>query len=159
MNELVKPNWIKRREIQIAKGETATQRALILSLRVKAEGPEFWRQVLIELASNIDAMSGIGVRGKVSSFGASEEKQQRCRIDVAQSGSVRGMTYTDLFYTPGETNIECRTLEGDKSGFAFCILADQKLGVVSDEFSLLSAQEMAETLVEQCVKRLCGEDS
>ena len=157
MNEILEPDWIKRKREQMAlseaKADAARQRAIVFSLRTKLEGPKFWRQLLMELTTNINALSGIGVQGRISTFGESS-----CRVDIEQNGSILGTTYTDLFFTSGKPSIECRTLEGDTSEFAFCILPDDQLGV-AHKFARLDAKEMAELIVEQCVNRLRGEDS
>ena len=136
-----------------AKADAARQRAIVFSLRIKLEGPKFWRQLLMELTANINALPGIGARGQLSTFGESS-----CRVDVEQKGSILGTTYTDLFFTLGKSSIECRTLEGDTSDFAFCILPDDQLGVVH-EFTRLNAQETAALIVKQCVKSFRAEES
>jgi hypothetical protein len=157
MNDILEPDWIKRRREQTtlaeAKADAARQRAIVFSLRIKLEGLKFWRQLLMELMANINALPGIGARGQLSTFGESS-----CRVDVEQKGSILGTTYTDLFFTPGKPSIECRTLEGNTSDFAFCILPDDQLGV-AHEFNHLNTAEMAVMIVQQCVKRLGAEES
>lgn len=157
MNEITTPEWIKRRKEQnalaSAKVEATTQRAIVLSLRIKAEGLEFWRRVVLELLGNVNALPEIGAHGRISTFGNSS-----CRVDVEHKGSILGTTYTDLFFTLGKPSIECRTLEGDILDFAFCILPDTQLGVVHD-YTRLNVIEMAEMIVQQCVKRLWAEES
>ncbi len=159
MDESLKPDWIRRRmsetSLSDAKSEAAKQRKIATMLKTKSEGPEFWRQLYLEVGINVNALPDVGARGRISSFGNPEGREQRYRIDVAQQGSIPGMTYTDLFYTPGDAAIRSRTLENEVVTFDFCVLPDGKIAVVpDDEFVPVSAKKMAEMLVERAVNRV-----
>jgi hypothetical protein len=159
MNDALKPEWIKLKksqiELAVAKSEAATQRAIATSLRIDAEWPEFLRQLLLELTVNTDALPEIGVRGRTSNLTSPEGGEVRYRVEVAERGSLPGMTHTDLFYMPSDSRIRCRTMEGDTFDFTFCILPTNKIAVMPyDEFVPVNAKKMAETIVEKMVETI-----
>jgi len=160
MDDILKPDWIKRRKSQAAladaKTEAVKQREKAALLEIQAGSPEFWRQLLVESAANTNSLPDVGARGRTSTFGNRRGGEQRCRIEVVQSGRILGMTYTDLFYTPGDCMIRSLTLEGESNNFTFCVLPKNKgIAVLSDDgFTPLGAKELAELLVEQMVDRV-----
>lgn len=66
-------------------------------MTVKAEGPEFWRQLLKELAIHANSLPEIGLHSQVSKLD-NPDFEQRYRIDVSLRAAFPRMTYTDLFY-------------------------------------------------------------
>jgi hypothetical protein len=154
------PDWIKQREMQnalaVARGDAKMQRANAALMRVKHEGPEFWRHLLVELKANLDALalSSLGVRGRVSSFDNAQTKEQSCRIELAKKGSIPGMTYTDLFYRAKDSKIRSLTLDGESLNYVFCV-SDAVAVMADDEFVPKTAKEVAESLVEAMLNRVC----
>jgi hypothetical protein len=160
MNDALVPNWIKEMESEAelakAQSEAAAQRQIAATLTVEAEGPEFWRQLHKELAINADALPKIGIRGTTSAFSYAQGAEQHLRIDVALAGLFPNMTYTDLFYMPGSTEIRCHTLEGEVFSFAFCVLPNNKgIGVIPENhMTPINAEKMAEMIVKRMVNRV-----
>ena len=66
------------------------------------------------------------------------------------------LTWTDLFYTPGDSVISSHTLEGKATNYTFCILPKSSgIGILQDgEFTPMNVEEMAEALVKQMVSRV-----
>jgi hypothetical protein len=168
MNDVLIPEWLKELEneadLDAARRDAAEQRAIAAQLALDTDGPEFWHQLLKGLSINSDAlekMKKVGVRGHASTFGNPRGGEQRCRVDIARTGIMPKLTWTDLFYTPGDSAIRCHTLEGEVKNFAFCILPKRKgLGVLQDgEFAPMNAEEMAETIVMQMVSRVRSTES
>jgi hypothetical protein len=159
MDDTLKPEWAKRREstVTLAKAKTAaaTERERAASLTIEAEGPEFWRQLFLELEVNIKALPAFGVRGSMSAF-KSVPGEERLRVEVAQKGSIAGMTYLDLFYRPAVSKIWSRSLEGDTQNYSFCVMPkSHRLAVVTDEeLTPKTAKEIAESIVEQMLDRV-----
>ena len=160
MDDALKPEWIKRREskVELARARTGacTERESAASLTIEMEGPDFWRQLLLELDVNTRALRGLGARGRASSFDNVHTHEKCCRVEVAQKGSVAGMTYTDLFYKMGDSKFWIRTLDGDVQTYSFCVLPkSRRLAVMSDdEFEPRTAKEIAESIVEQMLERV-----
>jgi hypothetical protein len=160
MDDALKPEWVKRRESKItlakAKAAAATERENAASLMIEADGPEFWRQILLEFEVNTKALPAFGARGRASTFDNAHTHEKCCRVDVAQKGSIAGMTYTDLFYKPGDSKIWSRTLDGDVVTYTFCVLPkSRKLAVMADdEFEPKTAKEVAESVVEKMLDRV-----
>jgi hypothetical protein len=160
MNDALVPEWIKEMESQAelakAQSEASAQRQIAASLTVGAEGPEFWRQLHKELAINANALPKIGIRGSTSAFSYAQGEEQHVRVQVALMGLLPNMTYTDLFYMPGSTEIRCHTLEGEVFSFAFCVLTNNKgIGVIPENhMTPINAEKMAELIVKRMVSRM-----
>jgi len=160
MNEVLMPEWMKQwkqdNALAEAKGEAKTQRGKVVALKVKADGPEFWRQFLLELDSGARFLLEIGFRGRVSSF-CESDKEQHCLLEVSRTGGVLGLTSTSLFYKPGGSKISSRTIEDEFSLFEFCVNEDDKLTVLADDgFTSLDAKSLADLIVREAVERLSG---
>ncbi len=67
------------------------------AMTVKAEGPEFWRQLLKELAIHANSLPEIGLHSQVRKLD-NPDFEQRYRIDVSLRAAFPRMTYTALSY-------------------------------------------------------------
>ena len=156
MEDALTPEWIRNRKAQTAVLRTTTEAAeqskAVTQLRIEAEGPEFYRQVLLEIKLNLDALPDIGARGTLSTFG-SPRGEQRCRIDVARAGSP-SVTYTDMAYAAGDSKIRTWTLEGDARVYSLCVGPKGIRLMADDEFVQKTAREVAESLIEAMVDRV-----
>src|SRR5271156_2017418 len=116
MNDVLVPGWIKELEskAEAAKREreASAHRDIAAALVVNTEGPKFWHQLLRELAINAEALQRINIRGSSSEPSDSQGGEQHCRVQLSLLGLFPAQTYTDLFYTPGDSKIRCHTLEG-----------------------------------------------
>jgi hypothetical protein len=157
------PDWIKQREMQnalaAARGDAKIQRANAASMRVKHEGPGFWRDLSVELKANLDALalSSLGVRGGVSSFDNAQTQEQTYRIQLIKKGSIAGTTYIDLFYCSGDSKIRSLTLDGDSRNYVFCV-SDVLAVMPEDEFVPKTTKEVAKSLIESMLDRVCEGD-
>lgn len=120
-----------------------------------AHGSRFFGMVFEELKRNVAGLPKIGGYGQVSNLSVPGEAQQRCRLDIGIKGKLRGITYTDLFYSPDENAIQIRTMESEAETYRFCILAAGEIGVVADcGFKRLTARELADKLAKEAFERL-----
>lgn len=160
MNDSIKPNWVKRRESQTilieVKREAVREQERAALLMIEADGPDFWRQLILELRVNADAIGGLGASGKVDSHYDESTHEEMCRIDVVKKGPIIGMTYAGIFYKPGDTKIRSLTKEGEAVTYTFCVLPRcAGLRVMpSDEIEPKTAREMAESIVEKLLDRV-----
>lgn len=160
MNDSIKPKWVKNRESQAilieAKREARTEREKAALKKIEATGPEFWRQLLIELRVNVDALGGLGASGKVDSHFDENTHEEICRVDVVKKGPIIGMTYVGLFYKPGDIKIRSLAKEGEGVTYTLCVSrgCDDLRVVSSDGVEPLTAKEMAETIVEELFERV-----
>lgn len=159
MNDSIKPNWVKRRASKTivieAKREARTEREKAALKKFESEGPEFWRQLLLELRVNADALGEIGASGKVDSHYDEGTNEEICRVDVVKKGPIIGMTYVAIYYKPGDTKIRSHTKEGEATIYTFCVLPgrDGLRVVSSDGVEPLTARGMAEKIVEELFER------
>jgi hypothetical protein len=160
MNDVLVPGWIKevkaQEELEKAKENAAAQRAIAAGLLISSEGPEFWRQLLKELAINTDALPEIGLAGSTSPFGNPEGGEQRCRVNVSKPGAFPALTYTDLFYFKGDSTIRCHTLEQEVFSFDFAILPGNRgVGIVHENYvTPVTAEKAAEMIVKRMAKKV-----
>ena len=156
MNDALKPSWVKRRESQAilveAKREARTEKEKAALNKIEAEGPEFWRQLLIELSINVhdDAIGGLGASGRITAKFNESAQEETCRVDFVKKGPIVGMTYVDLFYVRGDTKIRSHTKEGEAVTYVFCVVPGRTdLRVMpNDDVRCISAREMAEVIVD-----------
>jgi hypothetical protein len=62
------------------------------------------------------------------------------------------MTYTDLFYAPGDNAIRCHTLEGKRNRLQFCaLLSDDEVGAIADSGKIMNCEAAARHIMEPMV--------
>lgn len=161
MNDANRPDWIKRHESEAicieAKREARTEREKAALKRIEAEGSDFWRQLLFELSHNVhpDVIRQLQASGSATPKYDESTHEEKCRVDFVKKGPIVGMTYVDLFYERGDTRIRSLTKEGEAVTYTFCVMhggADLRV-MPSDGMKLITAREMAETIVEELYKR------
>ena len=150
MNVAQAPDWIKDMKSKYELDKLA-------SLRITKEGPDFWFQLFNELESTTRSLQSIGsgYSGRTSNTSKPNEVEKRYRVDVALSGRSGGLTYTDLFYRPGDSKIRSQTKESERLAYVFCIWPKgSKIAVrLDNESAPLYAREMAEMIVKDAMSR------
>jgi hypothetical protein len=136
-------------------GERTARPAELLGLRIETWSAR--QSITYNFGEFLPGIGG-GFLGRSSKTSKSEEIEQRYRVDVSMRNSpaVYGMTYTDLFYTPGDSSIRSLTLEGEQSSFIFRVFPKgNAIGVVRDDQSLpLSVKEMAQVVIKRAIERI-----
>ena len=156
MNYVLIPEWIKKikakDDAERSAAEIAKQKAEIASLRIKQDGPEFWRQLLKELAINAESLSEIGLQGSLSKS-ADSESEEHCRVHVAMGTIVR-QAYTDLVYKSGSPTIHCRTVESEVERLYFTIDSTSPALTLLPEggSSHMDPERAAQYIVERLVR-------
>ncbi len=133
--------------LQASREEALRQREQADSLRIRAEGPDLFRQLTIELDLNVRYLEMAGARGEIANISARGELHVRVSVTTI-TGHRPKNTYTDLFYREGSDVIRTLTLEGNAVRYILCIANDEKLMVLADnQTTPMSAKIMAETVV------------
>jgi hypothetical protein len=153
VNEILVPEWIKRemaeRESSELHAEADAQRQRADLLVVKSEGPEFWRQLLRELALTTESLGRIGMQGKLSKI-TSTDFEDAYRLSVSLSGVTPKQTYSDIRYQKGSTAIQCYPQDGNPCQLQLCVGPKDSVGIVPDEPGLpLTPEKTAESIVRQ----------
>jgi hypothetical protein len=160
MENALTPEWIRHEESQramaSARADAVTQRTTAALLEIEASAPGFWRQLLLELKLNTESLPRIGVRGQVSTVGSEKCGHAGYRVDVASKCIRPDISYSDVFYSRGDSAIRTLTLEGTARNFTFCVLPKGKgIAVIPDDgFAPISARTMAEMVVRQVVSEV-----
>src|SRR5712692_2540464 len=126
VNDLLTPKWIKEKEaenaLNAARHEAARQRQLADSLRIQKDGPDFFQQLLKELAHNTDALPKIGFQGQtVISPTFNPSTEFGCRVFVSIPGNFSKQTHTDILYTKADYAIRCSMINGGVFKFVFYV--------------------------------------
>jgi hypothetical protein len=108
------PDWInddaERIKREKAASDARAQAAIDASFKIAKDGPSFWQQLLASLKENTNDLPKINLAGNTSSIKAPEKGEQHCRVDISKPGATFPVsTYTDLFYTLGNTAIRAHT--------------------------------------------------
>lgn len=159
MNEILVPDWIKSRQaalaLQEAQEEAKKQRQIADSLRIQKDAPNFYDQLLKELARNTDALHLINFQGNTVVL-PSLSGESACRVFVAIPGSFPSRTYTDVRLFPNRQEIRCTPLDGGVHRYFFCVVNEgvEVFPERSDSEGTFSAEELAKEIVERMVEHL-----
>lgn len=150
MND-VTPEWIKKLKAEDEQRENDAAESSLAeindSLRINAEAPKFWKQLLKELKINVDSLGELGIRGVMSPI----ESNNGCHILVARIGTAPKQTYINVFYSENPTRIRLRTDAGEEQlPFGVC---DGAVYVTSQlpPFSSMAEEQTAEYIVKRLV--------
>jgi len=156
---MLTPAWIKQVAAEEAaeklESEVERERISAASLRVVSKGPEFFQELLRELAITAEAVKTINAIGSISPLG-NPEFESGCRISVRLRSVLPKQTYTDVLYQKGSKVIRCYTLEGEAFILSFCVCDDlQEIAVMSDEFPVpMNYKRVAQFIVQRMISRL-----
>jgi hypothetical protein len=155
MNEVLVPDWIRRIEAKeaavISQAQAETDRQRVAALTIQAEGPEFWRQLVKELAINMENLPRIGIRGSMAKV-ANSEIEEGFQVNVVLEGVFPNQTYTNIFYGKGRSIIRCHTLEGSAFRISLGVLPNGKIVATSDSDDIhMNPERTAQFIVERMV--------
>lgn len=159
MDSALMPSWIKERKAKDdatrARADKADNEVLCAEMLVQAEGPRWFRQLVMELTINTESLPEIGLAGS-STRQAGQSREEIWRVSVSLRSVFPRMTHTDVMYIPGSSVIRCHTLEGKAFTLQLCPNPSRVGLSVLIEDSLYTAQEAAEFIVRAMVARVVG---
>jgi hypothetical protein len=123
--------------------------------KIAQGGPKFLANVVSRLEKNIEHLGKAQAQGRLSNLTRPDEQELRYRLDVRVNHGVPSITYTDIFYTPGQLLIRCRPRDGWASDFHLCMLENGEIGVLTDdEYIQMDAAALGDWIVKNAVERL-----
>lgn len=152
MNALLVKPWIKARKAKNESAKLPSHHELqenVARLKIDLEAPKFWNDLLKELALNVEGISEIECAGKISKFGNLKIEEQY-RVQVMIKSFCPNQTFTDLFYSQGNTVIRCCTCEGSAFQLSFGMTDKGSIAVFSDD-GPMNPEETAEFIVQRMV--------
>jgi hypothetical protein len=160
MNPILIPDWIKdlkaSEDLARAKADNAAQQQRIAELTVRDEGPEFVRQLVKELAFNTDSLTEIGLNGSTIANKCETPPPERFwRVEVSFRAAFPRMTYTNLFYAPGDSAIRCHPMEGPAFDLPLCVRPEGGgIGAILESSTTPATAEQAAQFVVQRMVRI-----
>jgi acyl-CoA hydrolase len=128
MDDALIPEWIKKirqeEEAKKSREEANQQRAALLSAKIAAQGPGFWKQLVKGLEITAPECKHIGIRASVSNIGGLHNTtgaEEACRVSVMVGLPFPQQTHTDLSYRKGDSAIKCHTFEDKVFTLDFCL--------------------------------------
>jgi hypothetical protein len=159
MNPVLIPDWIKdlkaSEDLARAEADSAAQQQCIAKLTVRAEGPEFVRQLVKELAFNTDSLAEIGLNGStIANKCETPPPEQFWRVEVSFRAAFPRMTYTNLFYAPGDSAIRCHPMKGPVFELPLCVRPmGGGIGVILEgSMTPATAEQAAQFVVQRMVR-------
>jgi hypothetical protein len=159
MTNALVPDWIKKIKAQqdrdAAIAQATAQRQALLTKTIKADGPDFWRDLLKELHVIIDSLPLIGLRAQMADIpsGTSEEGQE---ITVFNYAVLDGQTCTNIFYGSGARAIRCHPQNAADYRLEFCLNGKLELSVTVIARGPMTAAEAARCIVEPMAEMKAG---
>jgi hypothetical protein len=150
MNSGQLPEWLRRKHAILADVEKEKQTQRLATMTVRAEGETFWRQVCDELKLVADNPPEPLQARCHHAPSATSRHEDHCRIEIGYSCASPRLSYTDLWYVPGDERIRYKPLGKLLCSLRLCVV-DGKLCVIGDSLPMSAeavAQFIAEPLIE-----------
>jgi len=155
----ITPKWIRDLKEEDEETEAARERdsqeKQIASLKIQAEVPDFWKQVLKEIQINVDGLAQIGLRASMSPLGA-----DGCHVEVARTGTIPKIDYTNVFCSERPSpRIRLHDMENAMSDEEIHMLFgvhNNQLVVTSQSppCEMMNAEQTAEYIVKRLVRKV-----
>jgi hypothetical protein len=128
--------------------DARAQRLALAELKIKSSAPTFFQDFHDQLSLAASALNPEQRVGQVTKWG-NPDHEQGMRISIRRVGIIANQTYTDLFYTKGQSFIRCNTVEGKSFLLSFCMDQSGELGVTADgNQSIMDHRRSARFIVE-----------
>jgi hypothetical protein len=155
----ITPKWIRELRAEDEERERdrerVSQEQQVASLRIAAEAPDFWKQVLKEIKINVDSLSEIGLRGSLSPI-----ERDGVHVEVARTDLRPATSYTNVFWSEHPLpRIRLHDMEnainGSEIDLVFGVQDNQV--VVTPQvhpYKILNAEQTAEYIVKRLVGKV-----
>lgn len=143
------PGWLREQHEQANKAANAKQQRALAEMRVRAEGPAFWKALREELELIADnPPAGLWSKFSHSNF-ATSRHEDHCRVAVGCASVCPRLAHADLWFRPGDSKIRClRTLDGAEFCLALCVANDRICAATSAHPEPMDAEETARYIVQ-----------
>ena len=141
-----------------AMADAREQEAIAAGLKVSAEAPEYWRQLVIELrevARGLSEKPNLHISASVSD-NSEPEVENRVRVQVLMTTTMPDSTYTDLLHRIDQHFIRCHTPGGTAYNLRFAVRRDSNaIGVYAENGrgEILTPAQAARYIVEPMVRQ------
>ena len=155
-------DFAKAEQLKQATTDALEQKERAASLTIRAEAPEYWRQLVMELkhaASELSQKANLRIRAEASEHSEPHEYRARVRVTLIGTGTAPKVTYTDVFHRVGQSFIQCHTSEATAFKLHFAVRGDGSgIGVYAEDGNgvILGPEQAAQHIVEPMAKQVCG---
>ncbi len=144
------PEWLRQKHAIFADVEKEKQAQRLAKMTVKAEGETFWRQVCDELKLVADnPPEPLQVRYHHAPSPTSRH-EDHCRIEIGYSCASPRISYTDLWYVPGEEGIRYKQMLGAESYLRLCLVEERICAI--GKSGPMSAEDVAEFIAKPLIE-------
>jgi len=154
MNDLVKPEWMKKRQAEqeatTTEQELRRQRADAAALLIDRDGEKFWKDLKEKLAIAVEFLPDLKLEGLISPQG-----KDALRIAVSKPGVFLNQTYTDIFYNRDAKQLRCGLLNKGIYNLMFCVTGDGRV-MVNDlrDSGTMNADGAAQHIMELMIDQI-----
>jgi hypothetical protein len=161
MNNPIVPDWIKKIKADDEKkdliAEKEAWRRLAGEKAIKADGPEFWKQLLKELKITVDGLASIEIQASVADCGSKLSSEESYRITLTAGSFFPRHIYIDLFYSPGAPHIRCCLLGGNPFSLNLYWTDEGRIALFYDG-RMLNPADAAQAIVNPLVLHVRGKN-
>jgi hypothetical protein len=143
------PGWLQQQNDALSAIATAKAEQELTDLTIETRGREFWGELLAEFKLVAEhPPAGLWARFQHSNFAVSRH-EDHCRIEAGYLGTCPRMNYTDLWYSPGDKKIRCKTtLVGAEFPLLLCVVDGRIRIITHTHHEPMSIEDTVRFIVE-----------